>query len=88
MNHPAISPGSIDQGTLPIDIATHNVVRLAPGDSIGEAARAMSGKCISSVVVADADGHPAGIVTERNMLHAMQSGYPPEAALQEIISFD
>lgn len=81
-----ISHEHCDQTTLLIDIATRNVVRLAPGDSIGEAARIMAEKKISSIVVTDGDGHPAGIVTERNMLNAMQSGCQPGTALQEVMS--
>jgi diguanylate cyclase (GGDEF)-like protein/PAS domain S-box-containing protein len=78
--------GNIEQGTLLIEIATRNVVRLAPGDSVGEAARIMAEKLISSIVVTDEDRHPVGIVTERNMLHAMQSGCPSETALRKVMS--
>ncbi|MDD2915871.1 MAG: PAS domain S-box protein [Gallionella sp.] len=81
-----INRADINQSTLLIDIATRDVVRLAPADSVGEAAQLMSGKRISSIVVTDAEGHPVGIVTERNMLQAMQSGCLPETALREIMS--
>jgi diguanylate cyclase (GGDEF)-like protein/PAS domain S-box-containing protein len=86
MDHHAVSHGNIEQSTLLIDIATRNVVRLAPGDRVGEAARIMAEKRISSIVVTDESGHPAGIITERNMLQVMQSGCPPETALREVMS--
>jgi diguanylate cyclase (GGDEF)-like protein/PAS domain S-box-containing protein len=82
----SVSHEHIEQSTLLIDIATRNVVRLAPSDSVGAAARIMAEKLISSIVVTDGDGHPAGIVTERNVLHAMQSGCQPETALRKIMS--
>lgn len=86
MDYHAIPHGNIEQDTLLIDIATRNVIRLAPGDSVGEAARIMAEKQISSIVVTDEAGHPTGIVTERNMLHAMQSRCPPETMLRKIMS--
>ena len=86
MSHDGVCCDSIEQNTLLIDIATRNVIRLAPRDSVGEAARIMAEMRISSIVVTDEQGHPAGIVTERNMLHAMQSGYSPDVALQEVMS--
>ena len=82
----AVSHSNIEQSTLLIDIATRNVVHLAPGDSVGEAARIMAENRISSIVVTDESGHPAGIITERNMLHAMQTGCPPQTALHELMS--
>ena len=86
MSHHPASHHNIEQNTLLIDIATRKIVRLSPNDSVGEAARIMAEKRISSIVVTDKDGHPAGIVTERNMLHAMQSGCPPETTLQNVMS--
>jgi PAS domain S-box-containing protein len=86
MSHHPVSNNNIEQNTLLIDIATRKIVCLAPNDNVGEAARIMAEKRISSIVVTDEDGHPAGIVTERNMLHAMQSGCPPETMLQNVMS--
>jgi diguanylate cyclase (GGDEF)-like protein/PAS domain S-box-containing protein len=86
MSNQAISHYNIEQGTLLIDIATRNVICLEPDNSIGEAARIMSEKRISSIVVTDSDGHPLGIITEHNMLHAMQSRCPTETELQEVMS--
>jgi diguanylate cyclase (GGDEF)-like protein/PAS domain S-box-containing protein len=77
---------SIEQNTLLIDIATHNVVCLLPDDRIGEAARIMAEKRISSIVVTDVDGHSLGIVTENNMLHAMQSRCPTDTLLKAVMS--
>ncbi len=86
MINPTDSTDSIRQNTLLIDIATHNVICLAPTDSVGKAARLMAEKRISSIVIADGSGHPVGIVTERDMLHAMQSGCPTATMLREVMS--
>ncbi len=86
MNSSADFSGSIHQNTPLSRIATRNVARLAPDESIGKAARIMAGKRISSIVVTDADGRPVGIVTERDLLDAMQSERPPETSLRETMS--
>ncbi|MFA6063115.1 MAG: PAS domain S-box protein [Gallionella sp.] len=82
----AVSQGNIKQNMLLIDIATLNVVHLAPADSVGKAGRLMAEKRISSLIVTDEESRPVGIVTERNILHAMQSGRSPETSLQKIMS--
>ena len=82
----AVSQGNIKQNMLLIDIATRNVLYLTPGDSVGKAAYLMAEKRISSLVVTDEEGRPVGVVTERNILHAMQSGCSPETSLQKIMS--
>lgn len=79
-------PGSIEPNTLLIEIATRNVAYLGPTDAIGEAARIMSEKHVSSLVVADAEVHPQGIITESDVLRAMLSGTPPDTQLQQIMS--
>ena len=86
MNRHAVPQSNIEQDNLLIDIATRNVICLAPKDSIGAAASIMARKRISSLVVTDADGHPVGIVTERNMLRAMQDECPTETPLQDVMS--
>lgn len=87
MEYHAIAHSSAEQNMLLIDIATRNIVCLTLADCVGGAARVMAEKRISSIVVTDAGGHPAGIVTERDMLQAMQSGCPPETALSNVMSF-
>jgi len=69
-----------------IDIATRDVICLSPADTIGNAARVLTEQKISSLVVTDGNGHPVGIVTERNVLHAMQSGSPPDTTLLTVMS--
>lgn len=86
MNLQSVYHGNIEQNTLLIDIATRNVFRLAPDESVGKAACIMAEKRISSIVITDEAGHPLGIVTERNMLHAMQAGYPTDIALGTVMS--
>jgi len=86
MGHHSVSHGDIEQNTLLIDIATRNVFHLAPGDSIGKAAHIMAEMRISSLIVTDEEDHPVGIITERNILLAMQSGCTPETPLQAVMS--
>jgi diguanylate cyclase (GGDEF)-like protein/PAS domain S-box-containing protein len=82
----AESGAGIERNTRLLDIATCNVIRLGPDDQISEAARIMSERRISSIVVTDRDGRPLGIITERNILQAMQSGCTSDTALQNIMS--
>jgi diguanylate cyclase (GGDEF)-like protein/PAS domain S-box-containing protein len=86
MDQRSVSQVTIEQNTLLLDIATRNVISLAPSKNIGDAAHIMAGKRISSLVVTDETNHPIGIVTERNILHAMQSGLLPETNLQIVMS--
>ncbi|OGS90245.1 MAG: hypothetical protein A2Z95_02400 [Gallionellales bacterium GWA2_60_18] len=77
---------NIGQQTPLLGIATRDVTRLAPDDCVGEAARLMSEKRISSILITDEQARPLGIVTERSILLAMQSGLPPETALREVMA--
>ena len=65
-----------------IDIATRDVTCLPLDSTLGEAARIMAQRRFSSVVVTDKDKHPVGIVTERNILHAMRASSPLETPLR------
>ncbi len=69
-----------------IDIATRGVFCLKETDSLGEAARVMSERRFSSIVVTDDANHPLGIVTERNILRAMHEGARPETPLRTTMS--
>lgn len=69
-----------------INIATQNIIHLAPDDSVGQAAHLMAEKRISSIVIQETDGTLAGIITERNMLHAMRSECSPETMLSAVMS--
>lgn len=75
-----------DQPNMLLDIATRDVVCLPVDSSLGEAAKIMAQRRYSSIVVTDATGHPLGIVTERNILHAMRSGSPPETSVRNSMS--
>jgi diguanylate cyclase (GGDEF)-like protein/PAS domain S-box-containing protein len=86
MKHPANFLSKIDQNTLLIEIATRNVVCLAPDDSVGAAASIMAEKRFSSIVITDDKGSPQGIVTERNVLKAMQSACSPDEPLKRVMS--
>lgn len=76
----------IEKDTLLLDIATRNVICLRPENSLGDAARIMAEKRISCIVVSDESGHPLGIVTERNLLQAMQCNRPQDISLGAIMS--
>jgi diguanylate cyclase (GGDEF)-like protein/PAS domain S-box-containing protein len=69
-----------------LDIASRNVTSLSSESTLGEAAHIMAERRFSSIVVTDEAGHPLGIVTERNILHAMRSGSPPETPLRSSMS--
>jgi diguanylate cyclase (GGDEF)-like protein/PAS domain S-box-containing protein len=77
MNHP---------GNKLLDIASRDVAVLRASDTLGMAAQRMAQHRFSSIVVTDEAGHPLGIVTERNILHAMRSGSPPETPLRVSMS--
>jgi CBS domain-containing protein len=69
-----------------IDIASRDVTCLTADGSIGEAALVMAQHRFSSIVITDEARHPVGIVTERNILHAMRAGSPPETLLRACMS--
>lgn len=46
----------------------------------------MSQRRFSSIVITDEAGHPVGIVTERNILHAMRASSPPDTQLRTSMS--
>lgn len=86
MSHRSTSYSNIEPPAPLIDIATRNVMQLAPDDSVGEAARVMAEKRISSIIVTDEAGHPVGIITERNILQAMRAGASPDTPLRDTVS--
>jgi diguanylate cyclase (GGDEF)-like protein/PAS domain S-box-containing protein len=65
-----------------IDIATRDVTCLPVDSTLGEAALLMAQRRFSSIVVTDKARHPVGIVTERNILHAMRASSPLETPLR------
>lgn len=78
--------GYIQQNSLLVDICTRNVIHLRPVDTVGTAAHIMSSKRISSLIVADDEMRPVGIITERNILRAMQMHCALESPVQTIMS--
>jgi diguanylate cyclase (GGDEF)-like protein/PAS domain S-box-containing protein len=69
-----------------IDIANRAVTCLPVDASIGAAAHVMARQRFTSIVITDEAGHPVGIVTERNILHAMRASSPPETPLRTCMS--
>jgi diguanylate cyclase (GGDEF)-like protein/PAS domain S-box-containing protein len=68
------------------EIATRSVATLPPEGRLGEAAAIMAERRISSILIADAAGHPLGIITERNIVQAMQAMRTPDTPLAEVMS--
>ena len=58
------------------DIMTADVKSVSPADTFAEAARVLSTNRISSVVVKDGES-VAGIITERDVVHAVAEGIDP-----------
>ncbi len=69
-----------------IDIATREVTCLPVEATIGEAAQIMAQRRFSSIVITDEARHPVGILTERNILHAMRAASPRETPLRTCMS--
>lgn len=79
--------GYIELDTLLVDICTREVIHLNPGDTVGNAAHLMASKRISSLIVTDNEKRPVGIVTERDILRAMQMHCTLESPVQVIMSY-
>jgi len=75
-------PGS----ALLSEIATREVVCLEVDRTLCEAAHIMSNRRISSVVVTDAEGHPQGVVTERDLLRALEEKLGSDTAVGVFMS--
>ncbi len=69
-----------------IDIATRDVTTSKAQASLAEVAGLMSQRRYSSIVVIDDDRHPVGIVTERNILHAMHDGIDDATPVRDAMS--
>lgn len=80
----ALSASALGQTRLPL---RRKPVTCEPEASAREAAVAMSREGVGSIVIASADGRPAGILTDRDMRRMVATGlYDPEAAVSEIMS--
>jgi CBS domain-containing protein len=65
-------------GSTPIsEVVEDTVVRVAPGASLVEVAKALSEANIGAVVVGD-ERHVSGIVSERDLAHAIADRWDPE----------
>jgi len=69
-----------------LEIATREVCSLGEEDTLGAATALMAERRISSGLVADGSGRPAGIVTERDVVRAMHAGSAPETPLARVMS--
>ena len=68
------------------EFATREVASLTANNTIGQAAEVMTQRKISSLVITDKDNRPVGIVTERNILRAMQSNFQSSGHLEHVMS--
>ena len=57
------------------------VVTVGPGHSLHEAAAAMCSRNVGAAVVTDPDAPGPGVITERDILHAVAAGQDPEKEL-------
>lgn len=63
-------------------ICSRSVVVASPDDSIVEAARRMAEHGVGTLVVRDTEGHPVGMVTDRDVtVRSVAAGLDPEATL-------
>jgi CBS domain-containing protein len=70
------------------DLMTHQLVSVAPEDTLGEAAQHMADQNVGSAVVLD-HGRLIGIVTERDLLRAMAGRvHPSEGRVREWMTSD
>lgn len=59
---------------------TDGVVTIGPATSARDAARRMRDAGVGALVVVDDDGHPLGVVTDRDLaLHVLRLGLDPDA---------
>ncbi len=73
--------------TIPVRaIATVDVWTLFAEETLEKAVQIMSEKRISSILVIDRNAHPIGIITERNILHALRNSDSPNALLKDIMT--
>lgn len=56
------------------------VVTIGPAHSLRDAAKRMSNRNVGAAVVDDADGQGPGIITERDVLHALAGDVDPDVA--------
>jgi len=68
------------------DIATRDVARIGRSRTLGEAAALMAERRISSVIVTDPEGRPWGVLTERDLLRAMDEERPGATQLADFMS--
>ncbi len=67
------------------DIATHNVLTVAADLSLRQVVAAFVEKRVSSIIVVE-DDRPVGIVTERDLLRLICSGYDERRAVRSVMS--
>lgn len=55
------------------------VLTVGPGHTLREAATAMCSKHVGAAIVLDPDGQGPGVITERDILHAIADGQDPDS---------
>lgn len=76
----------VEDRTRLAEIATRDVIQLGDRNPIADAVRVMAERKISSIVITGDDAAPCGIVTEQDILGAMQAKLSPALPLQRIMS--
>src|SRR6476469_6748076 len=70
------------------DVMTREVLTIAPGTSLADAARRLLEHRISSLPVVDAEGRLVGILSEADLLHRSEMGTKPKHAWWQVFSLD
>src|SRR5690606_17937453 len=71
------------------ELMSHPVVTVSPGDTVAEAAAAMTGRQVGSVVVTDDEERAIGILTERDLIKLASAGTDPtQAAVSDWMTKD
>ena len=68
------------------DVMSTKLVTVKVGATVRDAAAAMSGRNVGSVLVLDEEGRLAGILTERDLVHLVARGVDPSTRVEEVMT--
>jgi CBS domain-containing protein len=73
-----------------LDLARRNVVTCRPTTTVADVADLMATEGVGSVVVTDQEGHPVGMVTDRDLVvRALAAGLDPnDLAAEDVMTAD
>ncbi len=68
----------VDDTTVVAAAMSRDVLTVGPGHTLRQIAEAMTARKVGAAVVLDSDASGAGIITERDILHAVAAGQDPD----------